>query len=154
MDCSPPGSSIHGILQARTLEWVAISFSRGSSRPRDQTRVSRIIGRRFTVWATKLRWALNPKTGILIREKQRKIWDSGTWGRKQRLESHRSMPRNIWSHRKLEEARKDSPLETSEDLDLANVWFQTSGLHKWEGRHFVCLKPPYLWYCVRATVEN
>ena len=37
MDCSPPGSSIHGILQARILEWVAISFSRGSSQPRDQT---------------------------------------------------------------------------------------------------------------------
>ena len=34
MDCSPPGSSVHGILQARILEWVAISFSRGSSRPR------------------------------------------------------------------------------------------------------------------------
>ena len=36
-DCSPAGSSVHGILQARTLEWVAVSFSRGSSRPRDQT---------------------------------------------------------------------------------------------------------------------
>ena len=36
-DCSPPGSSVHGILQARILEWVAISFSRGSSRPSDQT---------------------------------------------------------------------------------------------------------------------
>ena len=35
MDCSPPGSSVHGILQARRLEWVAISFSKGSSRPRD-----------------------------------------------------------------------------------------------------------------------
>ena len=35
MDCSPPGSSVHGILQARTLEWIAIPFSRGSSRPRD-----------------------------------------------------------------------------------------------------------------------
>ena len=40
MDCSPPGSSVHGILQARILEWVAISFSRGSSSPRDQTQVS------------------------------------------------------------------------------------------------------------------
>ena len=47
MDCSPPGSSIHGILQARILEWVAISFSRGSSRPRDRTQVSRIAGRHF-----------------------------------------------------------------------------------------------------------
>ena len=47
MDCNPPGSSVHGILQARILEWVAISFSRGSSQPRDRTRVSRIVGRRF-----------------------------------------------------------------------------------------------------------
>ena len=43
MDYSLPGSSIHGILQARILEWVAISFSRGSSRPRDQPRVSHIV---------------------------------------------------------------------------------------------------------------
>ena len=48
VDCSLPGSSIHGILQARVLEWVAISFSRGS-RPRDQTRVSCIAGRCLTL---------------------------------------------------------------------------------------------------------
>ena len=43
------GSPVHGIFQARVLEWVAISFSRGSSRPRDRTWVSHIVGRRFTV---------------------------------------------------------------------------------------------------------
>ena len=48
MDCSLPGSSVHGIFQAIVLEWVAISFSRGSYRPRDQTQVSRIVDRRFT----------------------------------------------------------------------------------------------------------
>ena len=53
MDCSLPGSSVHGIFQARVLEWVAIPFSRGSSWPRGQTRVSCIIGRCFTVWATR-----------------------------------------------------------------------------------------------------
>ena len=53
MDCSLPGSSVHGILQARILEWVAISFSRGSSQHRDQTRVSRVAGRRFNLWATR-----------------------------------------------------------------------------------------------------
>ena len=53
MDCSLPGSSVHGIFQARVLEWVAISFSRGSSRPRDWTQVSRIVGRHFTIWATR-----------------------------------------------------------------------------------------------------
>ena len=40
VDCNPPGSSVHGILQAKILEWVTISFSRGSSQPRDRTRVS------------------------------------------------------------------------------------------------------------------
>ena len=50
---SPPGSSVHGILQARILEWVAISFSRGSSQPRNQTQVSHIAGRRFNLWATR-----------------------------------------------------------------------------------------------------
>ena len=49
MDCSLPGSSIHGIFQARILEWVAISFSRRSFRPRDWTQVSCIVGRCFTV---------------------------------------------------------------------------------------------------------
>ena len=53
MDCNPPGSSVHGILQARILEWVAIPFSRGSSWPRDQTQVSCIAGRLFTIWATR-----------------------------------------------------------------------------------------------------
>ena len=48
MDCSPPGSSIYGLLQARILEWGAIPFSRGSSRPRDQTQVSCIAVRFFT----------------------------------------------------------------------------------------------------------
>ena len=52
MDCSPTGYSVHGIFQARVLEWGAISFSRGSSRPRDRTPVSCIVGRYVTVWAT------------------------------------------------------------------------------------------------------
>ena len=54
VDCSLQGSSIHGILQARILEWVAISFSSGPSQPRDQTQVSCIAGRCFT-----------PKFGVL-----------------------------------------------------------------------------------------
>ena len=53
MDCNPPGSSIQGILQARILEWVTISFSKGSSWPRDRTWVSLTAGRFFTVWATR-----------------------------------------------------------------------------------------------------
>ena len=53
MDCRPPSSSVHGILQARILEWVAIAFFKGSSQPKDQTWVSYIAGRFFTVWATR-----------------------------------------------------------------------------------------------------
>ena len=65
VDCSPPSSSVHGILQARILEWVAISFSSGSSRPRDQTQVSHFAGKCFNLCTT--REALknkNPRTNI------------------------------------------------------------------------------------------
>ena len=54
MDCSPPSSYVHGILQARIVEWVAIPFSRGSSQPRDRTWVSLTAGRFFMVWATRI----------------------------------------------------------------------------------------------------
>ena len=53
MDCSPPGSSVHGIFQAKILEWFAISFSRGSSWPRGRNWVSYTAGRFFTIWATR-----------------------------------------------------------------------------------------------------
>ena len=53
MFCSPPGSSVHGVFQARILAWLAISFFRVSSWPRDWTWVSLITGRFFTVWATR-----------------------------------------------------------------------------------------------------
>ena len=53
VDYSLPGSSIHGIFQARMLEWVAISFSRRSSQPRDWTPVSCIASRHFTLWASR-----------------------------------------------------------------------------------------------------
>ena len=53
MDYSLPGSSVHEILQARILEWIAISFSRRASQPREWTQVSHIAGRFFIVWATR-----------------------------------------------------------------------------------------------------
>ena len=53
MGCSLPGFSVHGIFQARILEWVTISFSRRSSWPRDWTRVAHIVGRCFTIWDTR-----------------------------------------------------------------------------------------------------
>ena len=65
IDCSPPSSSVRGII---FQEWVAISFSRGSSLPRDWTQVSCIAGRCFTVWATgeALKWTkISHKLGIV-----------------------------------------------------------------------------------------
>ena len=53
IDCLPPGSSVHGILQARILEWVAFPFSRGSSQLRVQTQVSDTAGRFFATWASR-----------------------------------------------------------------------------------------------------
>ena len=65
MDCSPPGSSVHGILQARILEQRATFFSRGSSQPRDQTPVSCIIG----VFSTTEPQGKPPKAGLLQRNR-------------------------------------------------------------------------------------
>ena len=59
MDRSLPGSSVRGIFQAKVLEWVAISSSRRSSQPRDQTWVSHTAGRHFTIWATMVAWSLS-----------------------------------------------------------------------------------------------
>ena len=73
MDCGPPGSSVHGILQARILEWVGMPFSRGSSRPRDQTQVFWLAGRFFTTkhWGSpKLRME-ESKFGVLEFKGQR-----------------------------------------------------------------------------------
>ena len=56
MDYNPPDSSVHGIHQARILEWVVILFSRGSSQPRGQTCVYHISGRFFSIWATREAW--------------------------------------------------------------------------------------------------
>jgi len=61
MHCSPADYSVHGILQVRILKWVAISFSRGSSRPRDWTQVTCIAGRIFTVWASKTTFPTAPE---------------------------------------------------------------------------------------------
>ena len=83
MDCI-----VHGILQARRLEWVAFPFSRGSSQPRDWTQVSRIAGRFFTSWATReAQELINQMTifsqdfsgkdnnKLIEQEKKKKEWD-------------------------------------------------------------------------------
>ena len=68
VDCSPPGCSVPGILQARILEWAAISFSRGSSQPRDWTLISFPTGRFLTIWATgkSLAWLHLSKMEIIV----------------------------------------------------------------------------------------
>ena len=73
-DYSPPGSSVHGILQARILEWVAIPFSRGSSWPSDWTWVSCITGRFFAIWATR-----EGESNTLSVNKSRASVDRGAW---------------------------------------------------------------------------
>ena len=78
-----PGSSVHGISQARILEWVAISFSRGSSWPSDRTRVS-CIGRQILYhWATREAWSRRGEGArgakITARESEQPLWLSGQW---------------------------------------------------------------------------
>ena len=73
MDCSLSGSSIHGIFQARVLEWISISFSRGSSQPRNRTRVSCIAGRRFILWDTR--------EAFRLEEENKGVWRSGQLSR-------------------------------------------------------------------------
>ena len=77
MNCSPPGCSVHGIFQARILEWVAISFSRGSSWPRDWTQVSCMAGGFFTVWATREDCQITAR--ILIQESLVSWGQSSRW---------------------------------------------------------------------------
>ena len=76
LDWSPPDSSVHGILQARILEWAAVPFSRGSSRPWDQTQASCVTGRFFTIWVTGNRFSLisNEIVGRLFIEIVKSVW--------------------------------------------------------------------------------
>ena len=75
MDCSLPGSSVHGIFQARILGWVPISFSRRSSWSRDWTWVSHFVGRPFTVWATReIQQLKSSEICIVVPYKRRRHW--------------------------------------------------------------------------------
>ena len=77
VDYCPPGSSVHGIFQARVLEWVAISFTRGSSPPRDWTWVSCMAGRFFTNWAT--RKAQKIEYNYTFKKKKKKEYPRTKW---------------------------------------------------------------------------
>ena len=89
MDCSPPGSSIHGILQARILAWVAIFFSRGSSWHRDQSRVSWIGRRMLYCWAN--REALTEKVPETQMPRPRNTWVKKENSQKQNIVSHKHL---------------------------------------------------------------
>ena len=69
VDCSLPGSSVHGIPQARVLEWVSMPFSQGSYPPRIQTQVSHTAGRCFTIWATQAMFIL-----VVLKGKGDYLW--------------------------------------------------------------------------------
>ena len=92
-DCSPPGSSVHGISQARILEWVAMPSSKGSSWPRDQTRVPCIVGRFLIVWAT--------------RETPQKVW--------------RFLKSSQWRRSFKGKQKSQNPKELIQRFDYANI---------------------------------
>ena len=83
MDCSPRGSSVYGISQARILEWVAISYSRGSSRPRNRTHVS-CIGRRvlyhWPTWEVQCSWVQFFSFSFFFFRKTEKLTGKVCWG--------------------------------------------------------------------------
>ena len=110
MDCSPPGSSVHAIFQARILEWVAISFSRGSSQPRDQTWVSHIAGDPLPLqadslpieppWKPWISW-VDPKSNDTchFERQMKKVEKKMTMCRwRQKLELGHIKPRKAWSN--------------------------------------------------------
>ena len=114
IDCSPPGSFVHGILQARTQEWVVISFSRGSSRPRDWTRVSWIAGGFFTSWAIR-RWDVPLKIG----------WGGGVPAGQSRYVSESDFDGAGW--RVLRILNTANSLHRDRQADgLVCVWYATS----------------------------
>ena len=153
MDCSLPGSSIHGIFQARILEWVAISFSRRSSRPRDWTQVSRIVGRRFTVWATREAHHTYYYLFITSNEEEKQVTEDEMVGWHYRLNGHEQTEQTLgdsegqgslagcssWGHKELDMTEW-----------LNNIYF-TWTLNKLTLKHSILLNKVALksqiWWC-------
>ena len=127
MDCSPPGSSLHGISQARILEWLAIPLSRESSRPRDRTPVSYIVGSFFTLWASRKPKRLNE----LLRWNTDSIGLVSSWSKTPEnfqclcVFSSISLPHPppcVRTHREASLGRKSS----YQDLTMLAPWSETS----------------------------
>ena len=106
---SLPGSSIHGIFQARVLEWVAISFFRRSSRPRNWTLVSCTVGRHFTVWVTR---------EVLIKDSYPKYTKNSKFNRKIWTDTLRENVQMVNKHIKI--------CSTSYVLQFSSVQFSRS----------------------------
>ena len=155
--------AIHGILQARILEWVAFPFSGGSSQPRDWTQVSHTAGGLFTSWATREalfgnKVVANPRTSP---------WSSMTgvlMGRGE--DGHVVMeaewcfnnPRCTKKCQQTPEARRGKegflPRGFSWSVDLPTLSFWTAGLQNDETKHSSCFEPSGLWHFVMASLRN
>ena len=120
MDCSPPGSSVHGIFQARILEWVAISFSRGLSWPRDWTWVSCTAGRLFTDWAedvsihTHTHTHTHTRWSILFTQALKKEWNNAIWSNIDRPRDYHTK----WSQRKTNIIRYHLHVESKKMIQM------------------------------------
>ena len=132
MDCSLPGFSVQGILQARVLECVAFPSSRGSSQPRDQTQVSRIAGRFFTIWATREALRHTRKDGCVTCDGGGNCSDSST---------SQGMPK-IAGKRQKPERQGSSPSGFTGNVALTTIWFWTSSPHNYDTRNFCRFKTP------------
>ena len=98
------GSSIHGVFQARVLEWIAISFSRGPSQPRDQTWVSHIASRRFTICATR---EAHDKPRQCIKKQRHYFVHKGPYSQIYDFSNSHAQV-NSWTIKKAEHKRTDS----------------------------------------------
>ena len=131
MDCSLPGSSIHGIFWARILEWVIISFSRGSSQPRDWTWVFHIASKLFTIWATRESLLPTSEPRCLFLHCPHMLatsylWLSNTWN-----ETGMAEEKNFYILTKLKTTCGDFPADpVVKTLLFCN---RGHGLHLWTG---------------------
>ena len=152
MDCSPPGSSVHGILQARILEWVAIPFSRVYSQPRDWTQVSCIGGGFFTVWVTReALWATRKscKRGDIYSniEETEKLSMEFQWKTLAPWKKSYDKPRQHIKNQRHYFANK-GPSNQSYGLSSSHVWM-------WELDHKESWAPKNWWTMVlEKTVES
>ena len=123
MNCSPPGPSVRVISQTSILEWVAISYSRGSSQPRDQTRVSFIVGRLFIIWAIRV-WCRYLTFVTWVNEYSSQPWTQWIW----------ALPWNM-----VESTKESSSICTAESSCLhsyKNLW---NFKKKWSKNWFIIM---------------